>query len=42
MAKSYDGLGLPALRDDTLRVIQLNYPKTAAADSNKSSWWRFW
>lgn len=42
MAKSYDGLGLTALRDDTLRVIQINYPKSAAADSNKSSWWRFW
>ena len=41
MAKSYEGLELTALRDDTLRLIQLNYPKTAAAEPGKS-WWRVW
>jgi outer membrane protein assembly factor BamD len=41
MEKSYDGLGLNELRDDTKRVLDLNFPGTAAVKTDKS-WWHVW
>jgi len=44
MAKSYDALGLEQLRDDTLRVLKKNYPKTSylkQIDASKP-WWKIW
>ncbi len=46
LAKSYDKLGLNALRDDTLRVLKQNFPNGAQPGANgiqaKKAWWRFW
>ncbi len=46
MARSYDKLGLKDLRDDTLRVLKLNYPHSAWLDEGgpgkKKAWWKFW
>jgi outer membrane protein assembly factor BamD len=41
LADCYDKLGLPQLRDDTLRVLQLNYPAQAVAAPSKP-WWKIW
>jgi outer membrane protein assembly factor BamD len=44
--RSYDALGMTKLRDDTLRVMQTNYPNSAFTRSNlkakKDSWYKFW
>jgi len=46
MAKSYDKLNLPDLRDDALRVLKLNFPKSpyVAGDGpvQEKSWWKLW
>jgi len=48
MAQSYDRLGLTDLRDDTLRVLKLNFPDSpyfAGKDprnARERPWWRFW
>lgn len=46
MAKSYDKLGLPDLRDDTLRVLKLNFPNSVyvAGDGpvRDKPWWKLW
>ena len=46
MMMSYDKLGMPQLRDDTRRVIDQNYPKSAyLADgfkANTDPWWKVW
>lgn len=45
MMRSYDKLGMPALRDDTQRVLVLNYPNSAFLNPNAKGdapWWRFW
>lgn len=46
LAKSYDKLGLNALRDDSLRVLKQNFPNSAQPGTNgiqaKKAWWRFW
>ncbi len=46
MAKSYDKLNLPDLRDDALRVLKLNFPKSAylAGDGavESKAWWKLW
>jgi len=46
MAKSYDKLGLNDLRDDTLKVLQKNFPKspflTGDIQGRENSWWKFW
>lgn len=51
MARSYDRLNLPELRDDTLRVLRLNYPNTTFLSESGSGsgspakvgpWWKFW
>jgi outer membrane protein assembly factor BamD len=39
--QAYDGLGLIPLRDDTQRVLDLNYPKVAEIQVTKA-WWKFW
>jgi len=46
MAKSYDKLNLPDLRDDALRVLKLNFPKSlyVAGDGpvQDKPWWKLW
>jgi outer membrane protein assembly factor BamD len=46
MARSYDKLGMNDLRDDALRVLKLNFPKSEYASSDikvqEKVWWKFW
>lgn len=46
MARSYEALNLTDLRDDTLRVMQKNFPNspylTGKAVGNEKAWWKFW
>lgn len=45
MARSYDALGLPDLRDDTMRVANQNFPDGAYLRGRQQvsrSWWKFW
>lgn len=45
MVVSYDKLGINDLRDDALRVLQLNYPNSKYAkgiDLSGKAWWKFW
>jgi outer membrane protein assembly factor BamD len=45
MVKSYDALAMPQLRDDALRVLELNYPNSPYLTSlrpKKSAWWKIW
>lgn len=46
MVKSYDALGMTALRDDTLRVLEKNYPQTPylvqGFKSKNDPWWKIW
>ncbi len=46
MAKSYDKLNLPDLRDDALRVLKLNFPNSlyVAGDgpAQAKPWWKLW
>ncbi|NOT18294.1 MAG: outer membrane protein assembly factor BamD [Sulfuriferula sp.] len=45
MVRSYDALGTNDLRDDALRVLQLNFPKSKYITGNfdkTKPWWRFW
>ena len=46
MVKSYDALGMVQLRDDTQRILALNYPNsqfTASGFKTKDSpWWKVW
>ena len=46
MAKSYDKLNLPDLRDDALRVLKLNFPTSlyVAGDGpvQDKPWWKLW
>ncbi|MCF8159836.1 MAG: outer membrane protein assembly factor BamD [Polaromonas sp.] len=46
MVKSYDALGMTALRDDTQRVLEKNYPKTPylvqGFKSKNDPWWKIW
>lgn len=45
MVVAYDKLGINDLRDDTLRVLKLNYPKSKYAqgvDISGKAWWKFW
>lgn len=46
LIKSYDALNLTQLRDDAIRVQELNYPKQDAVSKTRetapSSWWKFW
>lgn len=45
LVKAYDAMGMNDLRDDSLRVLQKNFPnsKYMAGNFDKSKpWWRFW
>ena len=46
LARSYEGLGLPELRDGTERVLKLNFPdSTAPARAlapRQARWWQIW
>jgi outer membrane protein assembly factor BamD len=47
MARSYDALGMPELRDDTNRVFRQNFPNselpvTGGMRKEKSPWWKIW
>ncbi|MCS4509046.1 outer membrane protein assembly factor BamD [Xylophilus ampelinus] len=46
MMMSYDKLGMDQLRDDTRRVIDQNYPKSAYLSdgfkANTDPWWKVW
>ena len=46
MAKGYDQLNLPDLRDDALRVLKLNFPNSpyVAGDGpvQEKPWWKHW
>lgn len=46
MMMSYDKLGMAQLRDDTRRVIDQNYPKSAylteGFKANTDPWWKVW
>ncbi len=45
MVVAYDKLGIEDLRDDALRVLQLNYPNSKYAkgvDLTGRAWWKFW
>jgi outer membrane protein assembly factor BamD len=45
MVRSYDKLGMPALRDDAQRVLTLNYPNSPFLNPNARvdpAWWQFW
>ena len=42
LVKSYDALGLTELRDDTARLLKLNFPNTqfSLASLRKKAWWQ--
>ena len=46
MVKSYDALGMTALRDDSQRVLEKNYPQTPylvqGFKSRNDPWWKIW
>jgi outer membrane protein assembly factor BamD len=42
LVQCYDRLGLVQLRDDTRRVLALNYPESAQPQATPSPWWKFW
>ena len=47
MARSYDALGMPELRDDANRVFRQNFPNselpmTGGVRKTKSPWWKIW
>lgn len=46
MVRSYDALGLAQLRDDTRRVMQVNYPQSEylskGVKSSSDPWWKIW
>lgn len=45
MVVAYDKLGINDLRDDALKVLKLNYPKSKYAqgvDITGKAWWKFW
>ena len=46
MIRSYEALGMKQLADDTRRVMEKTYPKSAANEDltrgNPKPWWKFW
>jgi outer membrane protein assembly factor BamD len=46
MISAYDLLGMDDLKEDTLRVLQTNFPNSqmlgTAVPSDKRDWWKFW
>ncbi|HEX7272187.1 MAG TPA: outer membrane protein assembly factor BamD [Casimicrobiaceae bacterium] len=42
MARSYEKLGMPQLRDDTLRILKSTYPDGKYTLPGDKPWWKFW
>ena len=42
MVAAYDGLSMTQLRDDTKRILDTNFPATAAVVKQKDPWWKVW
>jgi outer membrane protein assembly factor BamD len=46
LVRSYDALGMAQLRDDTMRVMQKNYPAseylTKGGKASNNPWWKLW
>lgn len=46
LMRSYDALGMAQLRDDTMRVMQRNYPSSEylsrGGKASSNSWWKLW
>src|SRR6476660_2830657 len=44
LVKAYDNMGLTELRDDTARLLKLNFPNTqfTLASLRKKAWWQLW
>jgi outer membrane protein assembly factor BamD len=44
MVRNYEKLGMPELRNDTLRVLTKNYPSSKFLNPNgpDGAWWKFW
>ena len=46
MARSYEKLGMNDLRDDAMRVLKHNFPKSEYVSSDvkvrEKAWWKFW
>lgn len=43
MIQAYDKLGLQTLRDDTIRVMEQNFPQRVSKnDYNDRPWWKWW
>lgn len=45
LVKSYDAMGMTALRDDANRVFMKNFPNStylSGKAKNKPAWWKFW
>jgi len=44
LVKAYDAMGLTELRDDTDRLLKLNFPSTkfSLAELKKKAWWQVW
>ncbi|MEW5786880.1 MAG: outer membrane protein assembly factor BamD [Pseudomonadota bacterium] len=46
MARSYEKIGLNDLRDDALRVLKLNFPRSDYVSGDvkiqEKAWWKFW
>jgi outer membrane protein assembly factor BamD len=44
MVRNYEKLGMPELRNDTMRVLTKNYPSSKYLNPNgpDGAWWKFW
>lgn len=45
MVKSYEAMGMTALKEDSLRVLNKNFPNSKALSMTRKktgSWWQFW
>ncbi len=44
LVRAYDAMGMPELRDDTERLIKLNFPNSqfSLASLHKRVWWQLW
>jgi outer membrane protein assembly factor BamD len=42
LVQSYDALGMTALSQDARRVLEKNFPSTAAPKATASPWWKLW
>jgi outer membrane protein assembly factor BamD len=44
--QAYDKLGIPDLRDDTIRILKKNFPNSPHLaedyEANRQPWWRLW